>query len=453
MHTEAERREAGAAARRTLPRSFHAAWDPPSTRKDPLKILRAQGKNRIQELLPLRTQRMSQSPFAFLRGAAAVMASDLSGLPNTGLTVQLCGDAHLANFGSYASPEGIPVFDVNDFDETFPGPFEWDVKRLATSFVVSARDSGFADHACRALALRCVRHYRRHMARLSNLPPLDAWHSTIDLRTAIESIDSHKIRRRLEKRLRTIIDATDAHYNLVDEATLTIKDGGNTRHMPQFSDTINAAFAAYPETLQPQYADLVNRYALRDRAMKIVGIGSVGTLCAIGLYVSADGAPLLLQVKEAQESVLAPYTGARNPACQGERVVTGQRRLQAQSDIFLGWTTTPIDNRHFYVRRLKDSRLADIGAALEADMLPFAAALCGRTLARAHGRAGDAALLAGYMTDRDGGDGDSFDQAITAFALAYADQTAKDFAAFTESEKPLAHEVGEGGAHREAVGG
>jgi uncharacterized protein (DUF2252 family) len=431
MQTEAERREAGAAARRHLPRSFHAAWDPPGSRRNPLDILRAQGTSRIQDLLPLRYQRMRQSAFAFLRGSAAVMAADLSLLPNTGLTVQLCGDAHLANFGSYASPEGNPVFDANDFDETFPGPFEWDVKRLATSFVVSARDSGFSDHACRALALRCVRHYRRHMQRISNLPPLEAWHSTIDLRTAIEAIDSHKLRRRLEKRLRTIMDASQAHYNLVDEATLTIKDGGNTRHMPELSATIDAAFAAYPATLQPQYADLVGRYSLRDRAMKVVGIGSVGTLCAIGLYACADGAPLLLQVKEAQESVLSPFAGAPNPDCQGERVVTGQRRLQAQSDIFLGWTTKPIDGRHFYVRRLKDSRLADIGAALEADMLPFAAGLCGRTLARAHGRAGDAALLAGYMTDRDGGDGDSFEQAITGFAVAYADQTAKDFAAFT----------------------
>jgi uncharacterized protein (DUF2252 family) len=430
MHTEAERREAGAAARRHLPRSFHAAWDPPPDRKNPVAILKAQGETRIRELLPLRYQRMRASAFAFLRGSAAVMASDLSLLPHTGLMVQLCGDAHLANFGSYASPEGNPVFDANDFDETFPGPFEWDVKRLAASLVVSGRENGFTDRDCRSLVLRCVRHYRRHMERLSGLPPLEAWHSTIDMRTAIAGIDAHKLRRRMEKRLHAVMDASEAHYNLVDEAALEIKDGGNTRHMPAFSATIDAAFAAYPATLQPQYADLLGRYRLVDRAMKVVGIGSVGTLCAIGLFASADGAPLLLQVKEAQESVLAPFTGAPRPACQGERVVTGQRRLQAQSDIFLGWTQAPIDGRHFYIRKLKDSRLADIGAALEADMLPFAAALCGRTLARAHGRAGDAALLAGYMCDRDGGDGDRFDQAIAAFAMAYADQTEKDFAEF-----------------------
>jgi len=433
MHTEADHRAAGAAARRKLPRSFHAAWDPPGERQNPVAILAAQGKNRIHDLLPLRAQRMRASPFAFLRGAAAVMAADLASLPNTGLAVQLCGDAHLANFGSYASPEGNPVFDANDFDETFPGPFEWDVKRLATSFVVSGRENGLSAQACRALALRCVRHYRRHMDRMANLPPLEAWHSTIDLQSAIEAIDSHKIRRRLEKRMRAAMESSDAHYNLIDEATLTIKEGGNTRRMPDFNETIHAAFAAYPETLQPQFADLVARYRLTDVAMMIVGIGSVGTLCAIGLFASADGAPILLQVKEAQASVLSPFTGAPQPASQGERVVTGQRRLQAQSDIFLGWTKTPIEGRHFYVRRLKDSRLAEIGATLEADLLPFAAGLCGRTLARAHGRAGDAALLAGYMSDRDGGDGDNFDQAVAAFATAYADQTERDFTAFCDA--------------------
>jgi uncharacterized protein (DUF2252 family) len=430
MKTEAERRAAGAAARQRLPRSFHAAWEPPASRTHPNHILAAQGATRIQELLPLRYERMRSSAFAFLRGSAAVMAADLASQPNTGLQVQLCGDAHLANFGSYASPEGNPVFDVNDFDETFPGPFEWDVKRLATSFVVSGRASGLSDHACRALALRCVRHYRRHMERLAGLPPLEAWHSTIDLAHFIAGIDADKLRRRLEKRLRAAMDASQTHYNLLDDSTGLIKDGGNTRHMPAYAETIDAAFAAYPETLQPQFADLVSRYRLTDRAMKVVGIGSVGTLCAIGLFTSADGAPLLLQVKEAQTSVLAPFTGTPESTCQGERVVTGQRRMQAQSDIFLGWTIKPIDGRQFYVRRLKDSRLAEIGAVLEADLLPFAAGLCGRTLARAHGRAGDAALLAGYMTDRDGGDGDSFDQAIAAFATAYADQTAQDFTAF-----------------------
>jgi uncharacterized protein (DUF2252 family) len=429
MQTETERREAGAAARSHLPRSKLARWGPPAGRQSPVAILAAQGTSRIQDLLPIRYERMRASAFAFLRGAAAIMAADLGSQPNTGLRVQLCGDAHLANFGSYASPEGNPVFDVNDFDETFPGPFEWDIKRLATSFYVNGLDQGESVSSCRALAARCVRQYRRHMQRLAGLTPLEAWTSKIDMAQAIEAIDPPKLRRRLERRLRDAMDASQAHYNLVDEDNTIIKDGGNIRHTETFAAAIDAAFAAYPGTLQPQYADLVSRYDLADRALKIVGIGSVGTLCAIGLFASGDGAPLLLQVKEAQNSVLAPFAGGPPVKCPGERVVTGQRRLQAQSDIFLGWTKKPIENRFFYVRRLKDSRLANVGAALEADMLPFAAGLCGRTLARAHGRAGDAAMLAGYM-----GDGEVFDDAITDFAESYARQNVTDYEAFKASE-------------------
>jgi uncharacterized protein (DUF2252 family) len=429
MQTELMRREAGAAVRSHLARSRHAEWAPPAGRQSPVEILAEQGKSRIQELLPIRYERMRASAFAFLRGAAAIMAADLGSQPHTGLRVQLCGDAHLANFGSYASPEGNPVFDVNDFDETFPGPFEWDIKRLATSFYVNGQDHGERDPDCRALALRCVRHYRRHMQHLAGLAPLDAWNSKIDMRQAIEAIEPPKLRRRLEKRLSAAMDASEAHYNLVDEDKTIIKDGGNIRHTDTYEAAIDAAFAAYPATLQPQYTDLVSRYALADRALKIVGIGSVGTLCAIGLFASGDGAPLLLQVKQAQDSVLAPFAGGPPAKCPGERVVTGQRRLQAQSDIFLGWTKKPIDNRFFYVRRLKDTRLANVGATLEADMLPFAAGLCGRTLARAHGRAGDAAMLAGYM-----GDGEVFDEAVTQFAESYAKQNAEDYDTFKKSE-------------------
>jgi uncharacterized protein (DUF2252 family) len=412
--------------------AIHGEWASPPNRRDPVAILAAQGANRLPEFLPLRYERMRASAFAYLRGSAAVMAADLATQPHSGLTVQLCGDAHLANFGSYASPEGNPVFDLNDFDETLPGPFEWDLKRLATSLVMSGREAGFSARECRALAARCARHYRRHMARLAGLSPLEAWQSTIDLRAAIEAIDPHKLRRRLERRLRTAIDASLAHYDLIETEAgqPTIRDHGTTHHLPQYAATIDAAFAAYPASLQPHFADLVGRYRLVDRAMKVVGIGSVGTFCAIGLFAAADGAPLLLQVKEAQDSVLEAATGAASPACAGQRVVTGQRRLQAQSDIFLGWTAAPVDGRHFYVRRLKDSRLATIGAAIEADMLPFTAALCGRTLARAHGRTADSTLLAATIGDPDGVGGTAFDQAIALFAIAYADQTEQDYAAF-----------------------
>ncbi len=399
-------------------------------RAGPVAILGAQAATRLPEFLGLRYARMRASPFAYLRGSAAVMAADLATLPRHGPEVQLCGDAHLANFGTYASPEGNPVFDVNDFDETAPGPFEWDLRRLATSLVLSGRAHGLALKECRALAARAARHYHRHLRRLAGLPPLVAWHSTIDLRAALHAVPHHKLRRRLEKRLQAATEANLDHYDLVEGEgdRARIADQENTRHAAIYDSTIAAAFNAWPATLQPQYADLAARYRLVDRAFKVVGIGSVGTFCAIGLFVSADGAPLLLQLKEAQPSSLPGLPGATQPASQGERVVTGQRRLQAQSDIFLGWTPAPVDGRQFYVRRLKDARLARIGAALEADQLEFAAALCGRTLARAHGRAGDAArLLAAIDADRAG---EGFDTAIAEFATAYADQTELDHAAF-----------------------
>ena len=403
------------------------------TARDPVAILAAQAVGRLPDLLPLRYARMRVSPLAFLRGAAAVMAFDLAATPSEAPRVQLCGDAHLANFGCTASPEGTPIFDVNDFDETYPGPFDWDVKRLATSLVLSGREQGVSHAQCTALARRCARHYRRHMDRLADLPPLAAWHSTIDMRAAIDAIDGHKLRRRLERRLRAATEASLDHYDLLAGAgdALVIRDDtrdNRVRHIGAYAPTIDAAFAAYPATLQPQFADLAGRYRLVDRAFKVVGVGSVGTFCSIGLFASAGGAPLLLQLKQAQQSVVAAaQTAESRTAPEGERVVTGQRRLQAQSDIFLGWTPTPIDGRDFYVRRLKDSRLAQVGAAIEADMLPFTASLCGRTLARAHGRAGDAALLAAFMAESHG---EAFDHAIAEFAEQYADRTEQDHVAF-----------------------
>ncbi len=413
-------------------------WTPQAGRTAPVAIIAAQAATRLPEFLALRHDRMRATPFTFFRGAAAIMAADLATLPTEAPVVQLCGDAHLANFGTYASPEGNPVFDVNDFDETFPGPFDWDLKRLATSLVLAGRDHGLPAKECRALAARTARHYHRHLRELARLTPLDAWHSTIDLRAAVHAVPGHKLRRRLERRLRAATEASLDHYDLVgsDGAQAHIRDQGNTKHVAAYAATIDAAFAAWPATLQPQYADLAARYRLVDRAFKVVGIGSVGTFCAIGLFTSAEGAPLLLQLKEAQPSVLARPLGGRPDAgpprdCQGERVVTGQRRLQAQSDIFLGWTPYPVGGRDFYVRRLKDSRLAQIGVTLEADQLPFAASLCGRTLARAHGRAGDAQHLAAAIGPDDADD--AFSCATAAFATAYADQTELDHAAFCQA--------------------
>ncbi len=404
-----------------------AKWQPAADRRDPVDILIEQGETRIPELLPVRYARMKADAFAFLRGAAAVMAADLGSMPATSLRVQSCGDCHLANFGAYASPEGKPVFDINDFDETLPAPFEWDVKRLAASLVVSGRVARMPEPDCRHLARLAARDYRRNMARLAQMPPLDAWSTHIDLAGAIADVDSDKIRRNLEKRLATILKGAKEHYGLVERHgdTSRIKEKPPlVHHLSRHELHAKEAFVSYAKSLQEDRRVLLQRYHLRDVAFKVVGVGSVGTFCAIGLLISDDGAPLLGQIKEAQASVLAPYAGASEYSNHGQRVVVGQRMLQAATDVFLGWTDTPINGRYFYVRRLKDLRLANVGERLEA-ALPFYAALCGRTMARAHARAGDAVAISAYI-----GDGNDFDKAIAEFAIGYADQTERDWRAF-----------------------
>jgi uncharacterized protein (DUF2252 family) len=427
-----DRRQAGAALRHDVPRSAQAEWTPPADRADPVDILIEQGKSRIQELLPIRYGRMRADPFAFLRGAAAVMAADLVRTPSTGIRMQACGDAHLANFGSYATPEGLPVFDINDFDETLPAPFEWDVKRLATSLVVSGRVAQYPEKASRKLALTAARAYREYMAELAALPPVIAWNRRIDLVKAIADIDQPKVRDAVEKRLARVLQSEAKHFGLA-----ATRDGGVhipekpplVYHLNKHALPARKAFASYAKTLQEDRRVLLHRHTLRDVAFKAVGVGSVGTFCAIGLLTAGDGSPLLLQIKEAQESVLAPYAGASEYPNHGERVVVGQRMMQAATDVFLGWTRAPIDGRCFYIRRLKDSRLANIGTQLQA-ALPFYASLCGRTLARAHARAGDPALVSGYT-----GSGKAFEEAISEFAVAYADQTEKDWHRFVSAIK------------------
>jgi len=427
-----ERRKIGRALRANAPRIAQADWRPAADRADPVEILIAQGKHRIQDLLPVRYGRMMTDPFAFLRGAAAIMAEDLAGTPVTGYRVQSCGDAHISNFGAYASPEGTPVFDVNDFDETLPAPWEWDIKRLATSLVVAARVDSYAPKKSRRLARIAARAYREHMARLSVLPPLAAWTSRIDLATAIADIESTKLRRAMETRLTSILDSVARHYDLAGGSTASSRIPERpplVYHLDKHALPARKALASYSETLENDRHVLLRRFALRDVAFKVVGVGSVGTFCAIGLLIAGDGTPLLLQIKEAQASALAPWAGPSAYANHGERVVVGQRMMQAQSDIFLGWTRTAIGGRHFYIRSLKDSHLAEVGVRLEAS-LPFYAELCGRTLARAHARAGDAALISGYL-----GQGGVFDEAIGDFAVAYADQTESDWKVFLAAIK------------------
>jgi uncharacterized protein (DUF2252 family) len=436
--TRRERMEHGKLLRESLAREAHAEWSPPRRRADPVAVLIASGKRRIPSLLPIRYGRMAQSPFAYLRGAAAMMAADLAATPASGIRVQSCGDCHLLNFGAYLSPEGRPVFDVNDFDETLPAPFEWDLKRLATSIVVAMRVAGAGGRASAGAARSMARAYRKQIAALLLMEPAAAWQWTIDFARAIDGAGNARLRARLLRDLRDLGKEAkavhrhergrDGRWRIVDKEPLVYHF--DARRDGKHALDARAAFAQYRETLQEDRRVLLDRYRLEDVAFKVVGTGSIGTFCAAGLFMSADEEPLYLQIKEARESVLAPCAGASRYANQGQRVVTGQRMMQAASDVFLGWTSDGPESRYFYVRRLKDRHLDAIGRELEEEALLFYAELCGRTLARAHARAGDAALIAGYV-----GSGRAFDHAIADFACAYADQTERDYALFLAAIK------------------
>jgi uncharacterized protein (DUF2252 family) len=434
-----ERQQAGRGLRRLVPRAQHAAWMPHGDRRDPVDILIETSRHRISSLLPIRYGRMQKSPFAFLRGSAAVMAADLATKPPSGIWVQSCGDCHLANFGTYAAPDGSPVFDITDFDETLPAPFEWDLKRLTVSFAVDGKSRGMADRLCHQLARRVVAAYRRHMAATMRLDPLSTWRSRIDVTDALRTIDDAKLRERELKRLRTAADAYHKGYPKLLERR---KNGWRIRPRSQLvlqlcdqdDDThelvARTAFETYKYALPEERAVLLDRYRLVDVAFKVVGIGCVGTFCAIGLFVTRDDATLLLQLTEAQQSVLAPYAAPSIYTDQGQRVVTGQRIMQAQRDVFLGWTQDHCTDQYCYVQQLKDSRLAMAGPEMADAALPGYATLCGSTLARAHARSGDAARIAGYM-----GSGGAFDAAIAEFAMAYAGQVTHDWRQFVEAIK------------------
>ncbi|HEY4173189.1 MAG TPA: DUF2252 domain-containing protein, partial [Rhodopila sp.] len=369
----------------------------------------------------------------------AIMAADLADTPMTGLWVQACGDCHLANFGTFASPEGTPVFDVNDFDETLPAPFEWDLKRLAASFAIDAQSRDLGDRTARNLAAAVVQAYRQHMHELARLDPLATWRSRIDVVEVLDGITDPKLRDREVKRLDTATEAGHAGYPKLIER---IKGQWRIKEKPplifplsgQRDDTheivARTAFESYKLSLPEERRILLDRYELADVAFKVVGIGSVGTFCAIGLFVTRDDQTLLLQLKEAQTSVLAPFAGPSVYANQGQRVVVGQRIMQTVPDPFLGWTEDRGDDQQCYIRQLKDSRLALIGTDLAEGALPYHATLCGVTLARAHARSGDPARIAGYI-----GTGSAFDSAISAFALAYAAQNKADWRLFLAAIK------------------
>lgn len=425
----ADRKAAGHARRAQMPRGAHAQWTPPPHRGDPVAMIRAAEAGRIEALLPLRHSRMATDAFAFLRGAAVIMAADLGTTGDSGLRTQLSGDAHLANFGARAGQFDDALFDVVDFDETLPGPFEWDVKRLAASLVVSAQVEGMGDKACRTLARHMVHAYRREMMELAVVPPIEAWQSRIMLGSAIDAIGDRVVRRQERQRLHDILeDGRHGFRRLIaDNGNLRLRERPPAlfRLGPQ-EQTAHQAFAAYEQGLAEERRTLLQRYRLMDVAFKAVGVGSVGLFCAIGLYGTADGDSLLLQLKAASESVLSAFAGPSAYSNNGQRVVTGQRLLQAEPDVFLGWAQS--GGQDFYVRQLKDPRLAAVGGQIEAKSLPFYARLCGHTLGRAHARAGDAAMIAGYL-----GEGSGFDDAVAAWAIAYAEQNRQDFARFRDA--------------------
>lgn len=449
-HTTPEERAAlGKEARRHSPRSGHAVYKPSPKRPDPLTILEAQSATRVQELVPIRYGRMAESPFRFYRGAAAIMASDLAGTPVSGINAQLCGDAHLLNFRLLASPERDLMFDINDFDETLPGPWEWDVKRLSASFVIAARANGFDDSERARIVSGTVRSYREAMTRLAGMSNLDVWYAKIDadrlkdLTTdQLHKSGQKKLSRALEKaRSRDTLQVFGRLTHLVDGRPMIaadppllvpiadlLPDAERTGLERQFRGLVER----YGITLPSDRRALLADYRLADVARKVVGVGSVGTRCWIFLLLGRSGQdPLFLQAKEADTSVLADHVGASQYRNQGERVVAGQRLMQATSDIFLGWERVDgIDGkrRDFYVRQLRDWKGIAMPETMSPRQLEAFGGVCGMTLARAHARSGDRIAIASYL-----GKGDSFDRALVTFAEAYADQNERDHQALVDA--------------------
>jgi uncharacterized protein (DUF2252 family) len=389
----------------------------------------------MPELLPLRHGRMVRSAFTFYRGSALTMAADLASTPTTGVRVQCCGDAHLCNFGGFATPERRVVFAVNDLDETLPAPWEWDIKRLAASFVVACRDNGLSDAVAKDLVMTCVRTYRESMAEFSQLKTLEVWYQTMDADKLVANIKDTAFRQRALKRLqkeRAKSIAEDIFPKLVEHRgeMPVIKDQLPTifhkKDTPpgKIPSAVMVSIAKYRETLPTAYQSLLNRYEIRDAAIKVVGIGSVGTSCWVLLLMAGEGDPLFLQIKEARASVLEPYAGPSVFPNHGQRVVDGYRLMQPASDMFLGWGQGERDRRHYFVRQLRDIKISVRVETFGAPELDLYATWCGRALALSHARSGSSVLLTGYM-----GKSDTFDQAIASFSLAYADQNEKDHTA------------------------
>jgi uncharacterized protein (DUF2252 family) len=437
--TETSRRDAGRARRADVPRSAHAEWDVEARDRDPIAVLGEQARTRVPELVPVRYERMAESPFAFFRGGAAIMAMDLANTPVTGFTVQSCGDAHVANFGTFATPERNIVFDINDFDETDRGPWEWDVKRLAASLHVVAREHGFRSSQRDDVVLEAVRVYREYVDEYARMRTLDVWYEHTTARDLIEHFPTRyraqarrDVTRALRKdHVRAVTRLTADHDGVPrfrDDPPIVV-------HLDDLEpglDDVEATVADYRESLSDEVRFLFDRFRVVDVARRVVGVGSVGTRCWVALLEAvapADGTPdrIVLQVKEAQPSVLEPFVGPTPTGHQGRRVVAGQRLTQAASDLFLGWCQAP-SGIHYYVRQLWDVKGQGDLTKMDLGKLTHYGALCARALARAHARTGDPAAMAGYL-----GGGAVFDGAIASFAANYAAANERDHAAFVEA--------------------
>ncbi|OGO55695.1 MAG: hypothetical protein A2Z32_01875, partial [Chloroflexi bacterium RBG_16_69_14] len=425
----------GLAARRRQPPTDLAAWRPAGDRPDPVVLLEEQAVTRMPDLVPVRYGRMGVSPFTFYRGAALPMAADLAPGPSTGIIVHLCGDAHLSNFGLFASPERAELFDINDFDETLDGPFEWDLQRLAASLVVAGRSRGFSAHENRHAVHRAMRSYRERMAGYAQMRAIDVYYSSVAVASILTYVD-----KRARPMIETAVRSAAHHDSLHELPKLTTVVGGHRRivdrppvivHRADVTHPlVSAALAGYRETLQEDRRVLLDRYEVVDYAMKVVGVGSVGLgAFAVLLDGGSDDDPLFLQVKEAQASVYERFLGPSGQPAHGARVVSGQRRLQAASDVLLGWFVGQ-QGRHWYVRQLQDQKASAVVEAMTVEDLATWGELCSWALARGHARSGEPATIAGYL-----GEDTAFDHAMGSFADAYADQTERDFAAFTAAIK------------------
>jgi uncharacterized protein (DUF2252 family) len=442
--TADEREAKGRALRDTVSRASQAGWKLPKDRRDPVELLSDSNEGRIMELIPIRFGRMSASPFAFYRGAAALMAADLATTPTSGIRVQACGDAHLMNFGGFATPERNVIFDINDLDETLPAPFEWDLKRLAASVVIAAQHLELPHSDMARVTTDLVREYRERMHDYAGMRAIDVWYDRIDLQKyadrsgdpAVVAAARKRFAERIEaERRKTVPDYMYPKFVTQEGIKPRIKDEPPLifhpaeEQAPGLESGYAEAIASYRESLPEHVRTLFDRFHFVDLAIKVVGVGSVGTMCAVGLFMAADNDALFLQVKEARASVLEPYAGQSLHSNHGQRVIAGQRIMQSASDVFLGWTRGK-NGRDFYLRQLRDMKMSAVVEDWDTGMLRQYARMCAHALARAHARSGDAAMIAGYM-----GSGQTFDDAITEFATEYSSQNRRDYREFVRANR------------------